>query len=118
MLADRVNDMVLRRQVDDFGILDDVLHIGFADLPVRRNHRMHAPVVESTQMPASDTEMDAANLDIGHLLGLNDGVPNILFGQRRVANLTFAHTTRARLAQANDVQSALGVKLAGDSAAV
>ena len=83
MLADGVDDMVFRRQIDRLGVLDDVLHVFLGDLAIGGNHRMHAAIVESANVLAGDAEIDAADFHIGHLLGLDDGVANVLLGQRR-----------------------------------
>ena len=81
MLADGVDDVVLGGQVDRLGVLDHVLHVVFRDLAVGGDDRMHAAIVEAAQVAAGDAEIDAADFDIGHLLGLDDGVAHVLLGQ-------------------------------------
>ena len=77
---------------------------------------MHAAVVETAQMPAGHAEINAADFHVGHLLGLDDGVAHAFLGQRRVHDLTLAHAARRRLAEADDVQRAVGILLTDDCA--
>ncbi len=116
MLADGVDDMVLGGQVDRLGVLDHVLHVVFRNLAVGGDDRMHAAVVEAAQVAAGDAEIDAADLDIGHLLGLHNGVAHVLLGRRRIGDFAFAHAARARLAQADDVERAIGAEFADHGA--
>ena len=95
-------------QVDGLGVLDHVLHVVFGDLAVGGDDRMHAAIVEAADVAAGDAEIDAADFHIGHLLGLDDGVAHVLLGQRRVGDFALAHAARARLAEADDVQRAVG----------
>ena len=44
MLPNRMDHVVLSRQVDGLGVLDDVLDIVFRNLAVGRDHGVHAPV--------------------------------------------------------------------------
>ena len=85
MLADGVEDAVLGRQVDGLGVLDHVLHVVLGDLAVGGHHRMHAAVVEAADVAAGDAEINAADLHVGHLLGLDDGVADVLLGGAGVA---------------------------------
>ena len=112
MLADGVNDMVLGRQVNGLGVLNDVLHVFLRDLAVRGRHRVHATIVEAAHVAASDPEINAANFDIGHLLGLDNGVTHVLLGYGSVRDFALAHTPGAGLAEADDVQGAVGAQFA------
>ena len=116
MLANGMDDMVLGRQVDGLGVLDDVLHVFFRNLAVGGNHRMHAAIVEAAHVSAGNAEIDAADFHIRHLLGLDDGVAHVFLGHGRVADLALAHAARAGLAEADDVQRAFGVEFADDGA--
>ena len=77
---------------------------------------MHAAVVEAAQMRAGHAEINAADLHVGHLLGLDDGVAHAFLGERRVHDLALAHPARGRLAEADDIQRAIGVLFADDRA--
>ena len=77
---------------------------------------MHAAIVEAADMPAGHAEIHAANLHVGHLLGLDDGVAHVLLGLGRVGDFAFAHAPRSRLAEADDVQCAVGAPFANDGA--
>src|ERR1051325_9416532 len=103
MLAYGMDNMVLRRQVNRFRVLDHVLHIRFGNLPIRGNHRMDAPVVESAQMTPGNTQVNAADFHIGHLLGLNNRMPDVLLRHWRVTNLALAYAAGASLSQAHDI---------------
>src|SRR5581483_2362449 len=116
VLANGMDDVVLGRQVDGFRVFDHVLHVGFRDLAIGRDHRVHAAVVKAAQMPARHAQVHAADLDVGHLLGLDNGMPYIFFAEGGIANLAFANTARARLTQADDVQGAIRVEISNDRA--
>src|SRR5882724_7122138 len=116
MLADRMDDMILRRQVDRLGVLDHVLHVFLGNFTIGRNDRMHSAIIEPTEMTARNPEVNTSNLDVGHLLRLNNGLAHILFSQRRIGNFPFADATRAGLAQSDDVKRTLGVEFADDRA--
>src|SRR5438128_1291178 len=102
MLADRVDDMILRREIDRFGIFDDVLDIFFRDFAIGGNDGMDAAIIEPAQVAAGNTEEDAADFDISHLLGFNDGVADIFFGHLRIGNFTLANAAGAGLAKSDD----------------
>ena len=119
MLADGVNDAVFRGQINCFGVLDHVLDIVVGNFTVGGHHRMHAAIIETTYVRTGDTEINVPDLDIGHLLGLDDGIADVLLGLGRINDLAFAHTAGARLAEADDVQAAagrVGVSFADDGA--
>src|SRR5207237_1193663 len=103
-------------QIDRFGVLDHVLHVFFSNLTVRRNHRVHSAIVKAAQVSASHAEIDAANFNVGHLLGFDDGVANVLADGGRVSNLALAHAARAGLSYADDVERASGVDFSDDGA--
>ena len=94
---------VVGRQVDRLGVLDDILNVVACDLAVGRDHGMDAGIVEATDMAAGDAEVHRANLDVGHLLRLDDGVAHILLDQSDVDNLPLADAPGFRLAEADDV---------------
>ena len=56
-------------------------------------------------MPAGHAQIDAADFHIGHLLGLDNGIADVLLHCRRVANLALTHAARFRLAESDDIQS-------------
>src|SRR3989442_4408242 len=105
VLADDVDHVILRRQIDGLGVLDHVLHVLVGDFAVGGHDRMHAPVVETAQVPAAHPEVYAANFHVRHLLGFDDGVPNVLAGEGSIDNLRFAHAARTRLADPDDAES-------------
>ena len=78
---------------------------------------MDSAVVESADMSACDAEVDAADFDIGHLLGFHDGVAHIFLGHGRVADFAFAHAAGFGLAEADDIEVAFGVQVADDGQA-
>ena len=73
---------------------------------------MDAAIIEAAQVAARHPQIDAANFDIGHLLGFDNGLADVLLGQRRVGNFTFARAAGARLAQADDIQRAVSGQFA------
>src|SRR5882762_8063792 len=77
---------------------------------------MHAAIVKAAQVPATDAKINAANLHVGHLLRLDDGIANILARERRINDLAFAHAARAALADADDTERAGVVDFANDGA--
>ena len=64
---------------------------------------MDAGVVEAADVAASHAEEHRSNLDVGYLLGLNDGVTHILLGEGDVDDLPLAYAPGFRLAKADDV---------------
>jgi hypothetical protein len=64
---------------------------------------------ETTDVIAGDAEIDAADFDVGHLFGVNNGVADVLLGQGRLGDLALAHPVREGLADADDVEGAGGV---------
>ena len=116
MLADGVNNVVFRRQIDGLRIFDHIQHVVFGNFAVGGNDRMHAAIVETANVRAGDPEINVPDFHVGHLFGLDDGVAHVLLGLRRVHDLALAHAARARLAEANDVQRAVGDSLADDDA--
>jgi len=116
MLAHGMHHGVFRREIDGLGVLDDVLDVLGGDFAVGGDHGMNAAVVEAADVAATDAEIDAANLDIGHLLGLGHGDAEVFLDLGGINDLALAHTARAGLAQADDVQDAFGALLAHDDA--
>src|SRR5439155_22875068 len=100
-LADAVDHVVRGRQVAGLGVLDRALHVLIGDSAVGGNTRMHAAVVKAAQVPATDAKINAANLHVGHLLRLDDGIANVLARERRINDLAFANAARAALADAD-----------------
>ena len=76
-----MDDVVFRRQIDRLGVLDDILHVLLGDLAVGGDDGMDAMIVEAADVAAGDAEIDAADFHVGHLLGLDDGVADVLLGQ-------------------------------------
>ena len=116
VLADGVNDVVLRREIDRLGVANDILDIVLGDLAIGRHDRVNAAIGQPAHMAASHTEIHAANLHVGHQLGLDDGVAHVLAHGGSVGNLALAHAARTRLAEAHDVKSASGAHLADHGA--
>ena len=114
VLANSMDHVVMGRKIDSLGILDDVLHVIFADFPVGRNDRVDAAIVKPAHMAAADAQIDAADFHIGHLFRFDNGVADVFLRQRSINNYAFAHAARACLAQADDIQSALGTEFADD----
>src|SRR6185369_3328040 len=84
VLADDVDHVVFRRQIDGFGVLDRVLHVLVGDFTVRGHDRVNAAVVETAQVPSAHAEIHAPHLHVRHLLGFDDGVSNVFAGERRI----------------------------------
>ena len=116
MLADGVDDVVFGGQIDGLRIFDHVLHVVLGNFAIGRNHRMDAAIVEAADVPAGNAEIDIADLHVGHLFGLDDGIAHVLLGLGRVRDLALAHAARTGLAEADDVQRAVGAALAHDGA--
>src|SRR5207247_1035364 len=68
--------------------------------------RMHAAIGEAPEMSAGHPEINAADLHVGHLLGLDDGIAHIFAGAGSVGDFALAHPARARLPDADDVERA------------
>src|ERR1044071_1666169 len=115
MLPDSVHNMILGRQVNSFCVLDNILHVLFGDFSVSGSDRMNATIIEAAHVATGDTQINTADFNIGHLLSLDDCMSDVLLGRWSISNLSFAHATRACLAEANNVQSALGTQFANDS---
>ena len=77
---------------------------------------MKAAIVEATNVRAGDAEINAANLDVGHLLGFNDGIANVLLGEIEIDDFALADAARFRLAETNDAERTSFVHLANDGA--
>ena len=116
MLPHMVDDRVLGGKIDGLGVLDHVLDVVRRNFAVGGNDRVHAAVVEAADVPAADAEIDAADLHVGHLLGLENRMAQIFLDLFGVDDLALAHAVGARLAEADDVQRALGVLLADHDA--
>ena len=99
-------------QIDGLGVFDGVLHVVLGDFPVGGDDGMNAMIAEAANVIAGDAEIDAADFDVGHLLGLDDGVADILLGQGRFGDLALAHAAGAGLADADDVEGVAGVDFA------
>ena len=67
-------------------------------------------------MTASDSQIDAADFDIGHLLGLDDGVAHVFFGGGGIGNFSLAHAAGARLAETDDIQGSFCAQIADNRA--
>ena len=72
---------VIAWQVDCLGVFNDILNIGVGDFAIGRDDRMHAGVVEAPHVAAAHAEKNGTNLDIRHVLGLDDCVPHVLLNQ-------------------------------------
>ncbi len=112
MLADGVNNAAFGRQVDGLGVFEHVLDVLLRNRAIGRNHGMNPVIVEAANMIAGDSQVNAADFDIGHLLGFDDGVADVLLGQGGLGDFAFAHAARAGLAHADDVESAAGIDFA------
>src|SRR6266850_1691003 len=111
MLANGMNDVVLRGQVDGLRVFDDVLDILLGDFTIRGDDGMDATIIKATQMATGNTEVNATDLDVGHLLGFNDGVTDVFLGHLGIGDLTFANASGACLAKADDVKNVFRGKL-------
>src|SRR5208282_1079131 len=116
VLPDGMDDVILRRQIDRLGILDYVLDIVLGNFPIRGDNRMHSTIVKSAKMASGDSEKNAADFDISHLFGFDDGVAHILLDHGSVGDFALAHAARTRLAKADDVQAAVTGHFAYDGA--
>ena len=77
---------------------------------------MDTAVGEAADVTAGDGKHHAADLDVGHLLGLNDRVAHVLLGLGGVDDFALAHAAGAGLADADDVEVALAAEFADDGA--
>ena len=77
---------------------------------------MDSAVIETAQMAAGDAEVNTANFDIGHLLGFDDGVTDILLAERWIADFTFTNAAGASLSQADNIQGAIRAEFSDDRA--
>ena len=116
VLPNDVHHVILGGQIDGLGVLDHVLHIFLGDFAVGGNDRMHAAVVETAEVSATDAEIDAAHLHVSHLFGLDDGVAYVLARQPGIDNLRLAHAAGRGLADAEDAERAGVVDLADHGA--
>ena len=91
MLADGVDNVVFRRQIDRLRVFNHILHVVFGNFAVGGNHRMHAAIVEAADVRAGDAEINVPDFHVGHLLGFDDGVAHVLLGLRGVHDLALAH---------------------------
>ena len=73
MLANGVDDRVVRRQIDGLGVLDHVLNVVLGDFPVGGNHRMNTTIVKAADMAAAHAKIDAADFDVRHFFGHRQG---------------------------------------------
>ena len=103
VLPDDMDHRVVGREVDRLGILDDILNVGAGDFPIRRHHRVNPSVVKTADVAAGDAEEYRSNLDVRHLLGLDDGVTHVLLGQSNVNDFTLANAAGLGLAKADNV---------------
>ena len=90
------NDVVLRGQIDRLGILDHILDVFLGDLAVRRNDRMNAAIVEAANVAAGHAKIHAANFHVGHLLGFDDGVADVLADVSGASTISPLRTPRER----------------------
>src|SRR6476620_6763994 len=67
-------------------------------------------------MAAGHAEIDTANLDVSHLLGLHNRVANVFFRGGGVGNLTLAHAARARLTETHNIQRAVRAEFTDNGA--
>ena len=116
MLADGVNDMVLRREIDRLRVANDILDIVLRDLAISGHDRVNAAIGQPAHMATGHTEIHAANLHVGHQLSLDDGVAHVLTHGGGVRDLALAHAARTRLAEAHDVERASRAHLADHGA--
>ena len=91
MLADGMNDVVLRGQIDRLGVLDDVLDVLLGNFAIGGHNRVDAAIVKTADVAAGNAEVGAADFNVRHLLGFDDRVAHVLLGHGRVANLALAH---------------------------
>ncbi len=70
------------------------------------------PIIEAANVAAGHAEIDAADFDVGHLLGFDDRQAHVFLHHRSVRDLALAHTAGAALAKADDIQGTGGIDLA------
>src|SRR5437667_7464445 len=70
---------------------------------------MNTAIRKTSDVAAGHAQIDAPNLRVSHLLGLDDGAADVLGHGRSVRNFAFAHAAGTRLAEAHDVERARGV---------
>jgi hypothetical protein len=75
---------------------------------------MDATVVKSPEVTAGDGQIGAADFNIRHLLGLDNGMANVFFGNLLVGDLTFANPAGTSLANSHDVESVICSQLTND----
>ena len=106
MLADGVNDAVFRGQVDGLGIFNNVLDVFFGNFAIGADDGVNAAIVKAANVAARDAKENAADFDVGHLLGFDDGVAHIFLGGGDVGDFTFADAARTALAETDEVEAA------------
>src|ERR1700722_7014084 len=116
MLADGVNDRVFGGQIYRLRIFNYILNVVLGNFAIGGNYRMHAAIVDPANVPAGHAQINAADLDVISVLGLDDSVAHAFLGLRRVHNLAFANAARDGLADADDIQRAVGILIADDDA--
>src|SRR5262245_15213747 len=77
---------------------------------------MNSTIVESAQMPACDSKINATDFNVRHLLGLDDSVTHIFFRNRGVGDLSFSYAAGLGLTQSDDIQRAISRYVADDGA--
>src|SRR5262245_1242972 len=112
MLTNRMDHIVLGREINRLGVLDDVFDVFASDLAIGGDDRMDAAVAEPADVAAGHAEINAADLDIGHLLGFDDGVAHVFGGDGSIGDLAFAHSAGTGLADADDVEHTAGIDFA------
>src|SRR5206468_4134949 len=116
LLANGVDDVVLGGEIDGLGVFDHVLNVLLGNQAVSGNHRMNSAIVETAQVASGHAEINAADFDIRHLLGLDDCLPYVLLGGGGIGDFALAHAARAGLAQADDVEGVAWAEFAHDGA--
>ena len=75
-----------------------------------------AAIVEALDVPAGDAEIDAADHHVALFLGIDERFVHAFHGGLEIDDLAFAHAARRRLADAENVDRAVGPAFADDGA--
>ncbi len=112
VLNDRMQKMILRRDVDLASLDGYLLDVSIVDLVSIGGDENGAPTVEAADVTSCCGDEDAANLCIAVRLSVSQGIMHALGCDRQIDNFAFAHAPRGSESYAEDTKSALAPDLA------
>ena len=116
MLDDRMQKRVLRRNAHLARVDLHVLDILLVDLVAIFRQHDAAAIVEALNVRAGDADVDAANHDVAFLFGIDHRLVHALHRRLEIDDLALAHAARRRLADAENLDRAVGPAFADDDA--